>query len=59
MELYKDCEFYVPPLIADELETITDPFISFIDDNTLDNTTYAFHPHISGGPVDFVLFNTD
>jgi radical SAM superfamily enzyme YgiQ (UPF0313 family) len=31
-----------PELIADELETITDPFISFIDDNTLDNTTYAF-----------------
>ncbi|UCE07476.1 MAG: cobalamin-dependent protein [bacterium] len=31
-----------PELIADELETISDTFISFIDDNTLDHTTYAF-----------------
>ncbi|CAB1064513.1 hypothetical protein D1BOALGB6SA_9309 [Olavius sp. associated proteobacterium Delta 1] len=31
-----------PKLIADELETINDTYISFLDDNTLDNTTYAF-----------------
>ena len=31
-----------PELIANELETITDTYISFIDDNTLDNTKYAY-----------------
>jgi len=31
-----------PNLIADELETINDIYVSFIDDNTLDNTTYSF-----------------
>jgi radical SAM superfamily enzyme YgiQ (UPF0313 family) len=31
-----------PELIADELETMSDTYISFIDDNTLDNTKNAF-----------------
>mgnify|MGYP001611624368 CR=1 FL=1 len=31
-----------PELIADEIETITEPYINFIDDNTLDNVPNAF-----------------
>jgi radical SAM superfamily enzyme YgiQ (UPF0313 family) len=31
-----------PELIANELETISGPYISFIDDNTLDNIKYAY-----------------